>query len=102
MNKELNRRGIDSDTPKNIGKVLLFLALVILHIWLNRIASPISYVSPIIGGFLFAYAMVGLKDAKKPFSQATDQEGVIARNPFRWIFILMTIGLYAVSFIDRG
>ena len=68
MNKELSRRGLDKKSLITAGKGIgIFLLVVVPHILLNRIASSVTIVSPIVGGFIFAAAMVGLKDAKKKF-----------------------------------
>lgn len=87
---------------KNIGKVLLFLAIVILHIGLSREASPLSWITPIPCAVLFTAAVYGLKDMWKPWTLPTDQEQVTAYNGSRIILLFMTIALYVIGMIDRG
>lgn len=102
MNKELSNRGLDKDTIKNLGRLVLFLAIVILHIWFSREASFLSWITPIPCALLFTAATYGLGDLKKPWSKSTDQQGVTARNGSRWIMVLMTVALYVIGLIDRG
>lgn len=102
MGKELSKRGIDKSTLANIGLVVLFLAIVVLHVWFSRIDSILSWVTPIPSALFFTLLTVGLGDLKKKWSQSTDQDGVTARNPSRWIFLIMTIALYVIGIIDRG
>jgi hypothetical protein len=102
MGKELSKRGLDGDALKNVGRGILFLAIVVLHVWFSRIASPLSWITPIPCAAIFTAATYGLSDITKPWSKSTDQEGVTARNGSRWIMLLMTIALYVIGFIDRG
>ena len=87
---------------KEFGKVVLFLAIVILHVFLSREASPLSWVLPVPCALIFTAATYGLQGLRQPWSQPTDQEGVVQRNGSKWILLLMTIGLYAIGLIDRG
>lgn len=87
---------------KQFSKVLLFLAIVIVHVYLSREASILSWVLPIPSAVLFTAVTYGLQGLRQPWSQATDQEGVVQRNGSRWILLMMTIGLYAIGLIDRG
>lgn len=87
---------------KEFGKVVLFLAIVILHVFLSREASPLSWVLPVPCALIFTAATYGLQGLRQPWSQATDQEGVVQRNGSKWILLLMTIALYVIGLIDRG
>jgi hypothetical protein len=105
MGKELSKRGIDKDTLKNVGRVLLFLAIVTLHAYLSREASWLSWVTPIPCALLFTAVTYGLQDLAKPWKRiAIDEEGgsVTQVNGSRWILLGMIIALYAIGFIDRG
>ncbi len=102
MNKELNKRGLDKSTFVDIARVGLFALIVLVHAWFSREASILSWYMPIPSALLFTWATVKLKDLKKKWSNSTDQDGVTARNPSRWIFLGMTIALYIIGFIDRG
>lgn len=90
------------DTVKNIGRVLLFLAIVILHIYFSREASWLSWITPFPAAVLFTAATYGLQDLKKPWNAPTDQEGVTQRNGSRYILLFLTIALYLIGSIDRG
>ena len=87
---------------KELGKALLFIAIVFVHVFLSREASPLSWVLPVPCALIFTAATYGLQGLRQPWSQATDQEGVVQRNGSRWILLLLTIGLYAIGLIDRG
>lgn len=99
---ELERRGIDKSTPKAILTVLVFLGFGILVAWFSRMGSIISYVAPPILALAFTAITVGLNDWAKPLSKSTDQEGVVARNPAKWIFIICTVVYFIFGLIDRG
>lgn len=87
---------------KNFGKGILFLAIVVLHIYFSREALVWSWVTPLPCALLFTAAVYGLRDLGKPWKKPTDQQGVTAVNGSRVILLLMTIVLYGVGFIDRG
>lgn len=87
---------------KNFLRVLLFLAIALLHVYLSREASVLSWVTPFPSALVFTAATYGLQGLRQPWSGATDQEGVIQRNASKWILLLLTIALYAIGFIDRG
>lgn len=88
---------------KNVITGVLVLGLAILHIWLGRIESPISYVSPILASFLFATYVGGFKGWSEPFSTPDPvQLGTKRANLTKGLFVLMTLALYGCSFIDRG
>lgn len=88
---------------------ILFLGLFILHIWLGRIESAISYVSPLFGALLFASYVGDLKDWNKPL-YIVDNCALVANgqkppkriNKFKVLFVMMALGLYFASFADRG
>jgi hypothetical protein len=86
----------------NFLKALLFLAIVFVHVFLSREASPLSWVLPIPCAVLFTAATYGLQGLRQPWSAPTDQEGVIQRNGTKWLILLMTIALYAIGLLDRG
>jgi hypothetical protein len=90
------------DTVKNIGRVLLFLAIVVLHIYFSREALIWSWITPIPAALLFTAATYGLGDIAKPWSAPSDQDGVIRRNGSRYILLFLAIALYLIGFIDRG
>ena len=102
MNKELNKRGLDGDTLKNIGRVLLFLAIVILHVYLSREASLLSWITPIPSALLFTAFTYGLQDIAKPWNGPVEENGSRKRNGSKWITLFLTIALYVIGFIDRG
>jgi hypothetical protein len=102
MGKELSKRGLDGDALKNVGRVILFLAIAILHVWLSRIASPLSWITPIPCAAIFTAATYGLSDITKPWSAPKDEYGASKRNGSRWIMLLMSLALYVIGFIDRG
>jgi hypothetical protein len=86
---------------KSLGTAVLFLGLVILHIWMGRIESPISYVSPLFGGLLLGAYVWGLSGWNKPFV-TKDPEGKLIPNGLKVTFVLVTFFLYICSFVDRG
>lgn len=90
------------DTVKNIGRVLLFLAIVILHIYFSREASWLSWVTPFPSAFLFTAATYGLQDLAKPWNGPKEENGSRKRNGSRWILLLFGIALYFIGMIDRG
>ena len=88
---------------------VLFIGLVILHIWLGRIDAPISYFSPLLGALLFASYVGNIKDWAKPLyipeecALCAEGEKPPKRiNAFKVLFIMMALGLYFASFADRG
>ena len=88
---------------------VLFIGLVILHIWLGRIDAPISYFSPLLGALLFASYVGNIKDWAKPLyipeecALCAEGEKPPKRiNAFKVLFIMMPLGLYFASFADRG
>jgi hypothetical protein len=102
MNKELNKRGLDKDTLKNIGRVLLFLAIVILHVYFSREASFLSWITPIPSALLFTAFTYGLQDLAKPWNGPVEANGSRKRNGSRYILVFMSIALYVIGMIDRG
>jgi hypothetical protein len=102
MKKELSKIGIDGNTPKDIGRVLLFLAIVILHVYFSREALIWSWVTPVPCALLFTAATYGLADLTKPWNGPVEENGSRKRNGSRWILLLFSIALYAIGFIDRG
>jgi hypothetical protein len=102
MNKELNKRGLDGDTLKNIGRVLLFLAIVILHVYLSREASLLSWITPIPCALLFTAFTYGLQDIAKPWNGPVEANGSRKRNGSRYILVFLSIALYIIGIIDRG
>lgn len=93
------------DTVKNIGKVLLFLAIVILHIYFSREGSWLSWVTPLPAALLFTAITYGLGDLAKPWTKKIpDGEGgsITAANGSRWILLIMFLALLGIGFIDRG
>lgn len=95
----LKNRGLD---VRSFIKVLLFLAIVAVHVYLSREASFLSWVLPIPSALLFTAATYGLQGLRQPWSGPTDQEGVIQRNGSKWILLLFSIALYIIGFVDRG
>lgn len=90
------------ESLSSFGKVLLFLAICILHVWFSREASVLSWIAPIPCALLFTHVTYGLQGLKQPWNQPTDQEGVVQRNGSKYILLGMTIALYIIGFIDRG
>jgi hypothetical protein len=90
------------DTVKNIGRVLLFLAIVTFHAYLSREASFLSWITPIPCALLFTAFTYGLQDIAKPWNAPKDEYGARKRNGSRWITLFMSIALYIIGMIDRG
>jgi hypothetical protein len=90
------------DTVKNIGRVLLFLAIVILHIYFSREAHWLSWITPFPAALLFTAATYGLQDLSKPWNGPKEDNGARKRNGSRYILLFMTIALYLIGIIDRG
>lgn len=86
---------------------VLFLALTILHIYLSRIESSLSFFLPLVGALVFAAFQGDIKDWAKGIYIRTgdlDENGMPVKriNKFKVLFIMMAIWLYFVSFVDRG
>lgn len=95
----LKNRGLD---VRSFIKVLLFLVIVAVHVYLSREGSFLSWVLPIPSALLFTAVTYGLQGLRQPWSQSTDQEGVTQRNGSKWILLLFSIALYIIGFVDRG
>lgn len=86
---------------------VLFLGLTILHIWLARNESPLSYFTPLLGALVFAAFQGDIRDWAKGIYIRTgelDENGSPIKriNKFKVLFIMLGLWLYFVSFYDRG